>query len=127
MAQEIQTILIHYSHFASFSFSEAMRDNGDEAFGNPLPRLDRPTHVPTVPPLSSSLTTGTSISTAFTSPSLGSSSLSSPTSLDLFIQAVHQALNAGLSKETLIANIHLISDERTEASQPLCSDEFFSQ
>jgi hypothetical protein len=126
MAQEIlqnARTFIHSQKLLSFP----MRDNGDDAFGNPLPRLDRPLHVPIVLPSSSPLTTGSSISIAPISSSMGSSSSSSPTPLDRFIQAVHQALNAGLSKETLIANIHLISDERTENSQPLSSDDFLSQ
>jgi hypothetical protein len=127
MAQEIQTNLISLFSTVSSSFSfGAMRDNGDDAFGTPLDRSDRPVHVPVVIPSSSSTTTSSSTVAAYVS-SLGSSSLSTSTPLDLFIQAVHQALNSGLSKQTLIANIHLISDERTESSQPTCSDDFFSQ
>ena len=107
----------------------AMRDNGDDAFGEPLSRLDRPVHVSTSlsPPPSSTLTlTSLSPSTIPLYSIVGSSS-SSTTPLDLFIQSVHRALDSGLSKETLIANIHLISDERTTAIQPASSDDFFSQ
>jgi len=50
--------------------------------------------------------------------------LPSSTPLDNFLQAVHQALNSGLSKQTLIADIHLISDERVESTEPPLSDDF---
>jgi hypothetical protein len=113
---------------SKFSFC-AMRDNGDDAFGEPLSRLDRPVHVSTSlsPPPSSTLTlTSLSPSTIPLYSIVGSSS-SSTTPLDLFIQSVHRALDSGLSKETLIANIHLISDECTTAIQPASSDDFFSQ
>ena len=104
-----------------------MRDNGDDAFGEPLPRTDRPVHVSSSVAPSSSLPTTSSfpLSTPMSLP-IGSSS-SSTTPLDLFIQSVQRALDSGLSKETLIANIHLISDERSVAPQPSNNDDFFSQ
>ena len=111
---------------SKFSFC-AMRDNGDDAFGEPLSRLDRPVHVSTsMSPFPSSTTTSMSPSTVTPSSIVGSSS-SSTTPLDLFIQSVQRALDSGLSKETLIANIHLISDERSTSIQPASSDELFSQ
>ena len=97
-----------------------MRDNGDDAFGAPLDRRDRPIHIS----LPSSITLPSSTSTTLMTPSGPSTTLPSSTPLDVFIQAVHQALNSGLSKQTLIANIHLISDERVEMTEPSCSDDF---
>ena len=99
-----------------------MRDNGDDAFGEPLSRVDRPVHIstPLPSPVSSTLMTNP------ISPTIGSSS-STSTPLDLFIVSVQRALDSGLSKETLIANIHLISDERSTPDQPSISDEFSSQ
>jgi len=96
-----------------------MRDNGDDAFGNPLDRTDRPIHVS--PPSSTALTSSTS-TVHISSPVPTTSTSSTP--LDNFLQAVNQALNSGLSKQTLIANIHLISDERVESTEPSFSDDF---
>ena len=105
-----------------------MRDNGDDAFGNPLDRTDRPIHIPlsssTTPVGPTSTTLTPSTSTGHTPSLVGPTSLPSSTPLDNFIQAVHQALNSGLSKQTLIANIHLISDERVEHTEPSFSDDF---
>ena len=123
MAQEISRTKHWFLTFAVkiFLFG-AMRDNGDDAFGEPLSRVDRPVHI--------SSTSTSSISTPFVtnpiSPAIGSS-LSTSTPLDLFMVAVQRALDSGLSKETLIANIYLISDERSTTVQPPSSDEFFSQ
>jgi hypothetical protein len=100
-----------------------MRDNGDDAFGAPLDRTDRPVHLSGTSSLSSSTTLNPSI-IAPPVPPLGPITLPTSTPLDLFVQAVHQALNSGLSKQTLIANIHLISDDRNESSEPLHSDAF---
>jgi len=100
----------------------AMRDNGDDAFGEPLSRVDRPVHIsPTSTP-----SVPTTLVTNPISPTIGSS-LPTSTPLDLFIVSVQRALDSGLSKETLIANIYLISDERLTTVQPSSSDEFFSQ
>ena len=125
MAQEISRPNIDLSHSQSQNFLPrfgAMRDNGDDAFGEPLSRVDRPVHI-------SSTSTSFAPTTSMTnpiSPSIGSSS-STSTPLDLFIVSVQRALDSGLSKETLIANIYLISDERSTTVQPSSSDEFFSQ
>ena len=109
-----------------------MRDNGDDVFGEPLDRVDR--HAPSR--ISSSLSSTmlsshTSSSTLASSPTIliSSSSTSSTSPLDAFIQSVHRALNSGLSPETLVANIHLIVQERVDApnSLPTIHDEFFSQ
>ena len=97
-----------------------MRDNGDDAFGAPLDRTDRPIHIS----LPSSTTLTPSTSTVRTSSLVEPTSLPSSTPLDNFLQAVHQALNSGLSKQTLIANIHLIADERVESTEPSFSDDF---
>ena len=104
-----------------------MRDNGDDVFGNPLPRIDRPVHVLTSWTHSSTVSTSTpSGSTLPSSLTLHTtSSSSSTTPLDAFIQSVHQALASGLSKETLIANIYLISDERSGDRQPPSNDDDF--
>ena len=105
-----------------------MRDNGDDAFGEPLSRVDRPPHVtlstfvPSPVPTSSTTSSSTGLTSSF--PSSMSTTM---TPLDLFLQAVHRALDSGLSKETLIANIHLLSDERASSTQPVGTDEFFSQ
>jgi len=99
-----------------------MRDNGDDAFGEPLSRVDRPVHISTT----STSSVPTTLMTNPISPTIGSSS-STSTPLDLFIVSVQRALDSGLSKETLIANIYLISDERSTPVQPSISDEFFSQ
>jgi hypothetical protein len=96
-----------------------MRDNGDDAFGAPLDRTDRPIHIS----LPSPTTLTSSIPTVHTSSPVPTT-LSSSTPLDNFLQAVHQALNSGLSKQTLIANIHLISNERVESTEPPLSDDF---
>ena len=106
-----------------------MRDNGDDAFGEPLARVDR--HAPSrlspsppssllptsLPPTTSSITSTTSVPLISSSP------------LETFIRSVHVALNSGLSPDTLVANIHLIVQERAEVqvSLPASHDEFFSQ
>ena len=106
-----------------------MRDNGDDLFGEPLARVDR--HAPSrisSSPLSSSLSTPLPSSTsAATSATL--TPLLSTSSLDAFIRSVHVALNSGLSPDTLVANIHLIVQERAEVqvSLPASHDEFLSQ
>ena len=125
MAQEIPrpNIDLSISDLKFFLFF-AMRDNGDDAFGEPLSRVDRPPHVTLPSPIPTSSTT--SSSTGLTS-SFPSSMSTTTTPLDLFLQAVHRALDSGLSKETLIANIHLLSDERSSSTQPVGTDEFFSQ
>ena len=125
MAQEISRPNIDLSHSQSQNFLPrfgAMRDNGDDAFGEPLSRVDRPVHISTT----STFSVPTTLMTNPISPTIGSSS-STSTPLDLFIVSVQRALDSGLSKETLIANIHLISDERSTPGQPSISDEFFSQ
>jgi len=121
MAQEILTnLILHLYSCLSFFFWFAMRDNGDDAFGAPLDRTDRPIHIS----LPSSTTLTPCTSTVHTSSLVGPTTLPSSTPLDNFLQAVHQALNSGLSKQTLIANIHLISDERVESTEPPFSDDF---
>ena len=104
-----------------------MRDNGDDAFGDPLSRSDRPVHV-TPLTFTSLVPTSTTISSApiISSPPPTSSSTAT-TPLDLFLQSVQRALDSGLSKETLIANIHLISDERSSNNHPVSTDDLFSQ
>ena len=99
-----------------------MRDNGDDAFGEPLSRVDRPAHVSST----STSSVPTTLMTNPISPTIGSS-LSTSTPLDLFMVSVQRALDSGLSKETLIANIYLISDERSTTVQPSISDASFSQ
>ena len=109
-----------------------MRDNGDDLFGEPLERTDRhapsrfPSSLPSSLPQShtSSSTVTPSSTTLISSPT---TSTTSP--LDAFIQSVHRALNSGLSPETLVANIHLIVQERVDApnSLPIIHDEFLSQ
>ena len=105
-----------------------MRDNGDDAFGEPLARVDRhaPSRLSPSPPsslLPTSLPSTISSTTSTTSVPLISSS-----PLETFIRSVHVALDSGLSVETLVANIHLISQERAEGqvSHPSSHDEFFS-
>ena len=122
--------IVHSTRTVHFVF--AMRDNGDDLFGEPLDRVDR--HAPSrfSPSLSSSLPhSHTTSSTVTPSPTtlISSSSTSSTSPLDAFIQSVHRALNSGLSPETLVANIHLIVQERVDApnSLPTIHDEFFSQ
>ena len=106
-----------------------MRDNGDDLFGEPLARVDRhaPSRFSSSPPsslLSTSLpsTTSAIISTTPTP-------LLSTSPLETFIRSVHVALDSGLSIDTLVANIHLIAQERAEGqtSYPISHDEFFSQ
>ena len=123
MAQEISRTKHWFLTFAVkiFLFG-AMRDNGDDAFGEPLSRVDRPVHIPST----ATSSVPTTLVTNPISPTIGSSS-STSTPLDLFIVSVQRALDSGLSKETLIANIYLISDERSTSVQPSISDEFFSQ
>ena len=80
MAQEISRTK-HWSFTSAvenFLFG-AMRDNGDDAFGEPLSRVDRPVHIstPLPSPVSSTLMTNP------ISPTIGSSS-STSTPLDLF-------------------------------------------
>lgn len=99
-----------------------MRDNGDDAFGEPLSRVDRPAHISSG---TSSIPASTSLS--LSSPTIIVSSTSSTTPLDLFIQSVQRALNSGLSKETLIANIYLISEDRSASTQPTSSDDLLTQ
>jgi hypothetical protein len=59
-----------------------MRDNGDDAFGAPLDRTDRPIHIS----LPSSTTLTSSIPTVHTSSPVPTT-LSSSTPLDNFLQA----------------------------------------
>ena len=106
-----------------------MRDNGDDLFGEPLARVDRhaPSRISSSPPsslLSTSLPSSTSAAISATSTPLLSTS-----SLETFIRSVHVALDSGLSVDTLVANIHLIAQERAEGhiSCPASHDEFLSQ
>ena len=123
-------LILAYKLLNFFSLiSFAMRDNGDDLFGEPLDRVDRhaPSRIPSSLPstsLSTHLPSSTSTTTLATL-----TSLASPSPLDAFIRSVHVALNSGLSPDTLVANIHLIVQERADvqASLPVSLDEFFSQ
>ena len=57
-----------------------MRDNGDDAFGEPLSRVDRPVHISTT----STSSVPTTLMTNPISPTIGSSS-STSTPLDLLL------------------------------------------
>ena len=71
-----------------------MRDNGDDAFGDPLSRSDRPVHVTplaftSLVPISTTISSSPIISS---SPPTSSSMTTTP--LDLFLQSVQQALDS---------------------------------
>ena len=132
VAQEIPFRLIFAHNLFDFFSVVAMRDNGDDLFGEPLDRVDR--HAPSRFSLSTSSPPSTSLSTHLSSPTLATTSttltsLPSTSPLDAFIRSVHVALNSGLSPDTLVANIHLIVQERADVqvSLPVSHDEFFSQ
>ena len=126
MAQEIPSC---FPPAIPVQFLFAMCDNGDDACGNPLERIDRHVPVRVLSSLLSSLPLShASLSTLVPRPTISTSSTST-SPLDAFIRSVHVALNSGLSPETLVANIRLIVQERAAApsSLPILQDEFLSQ